>query len=438
MSKVSNILFWAIISAAFIGPGTITTAASAGAGFGYSLLWALVFSVIACIVLQEASARLRIATDKNLGEVLNAYFKDKKRGKSITFLVLGSIIFGCAAYETGNILGAVSGGMLVMNINPVVCTAGIGVAAGLLLWFGSTERIAQIMGVVVAFMGVCFLGTAIVLQPPAGEILSGSFVPSFPDNAEVIILGLIGTTVVPYNLFLGSGLAHKQSMSEMRFSLSLAIILGGIVSVAVLVVGASISGDFSFENLASALQLQLGDWAVYLLGFGLLAAGFSSALTAPLAAAITAKSIGTGDHWRTNGRGYRLTWGVVLAAGILLGMLQVQPVPAIILAQALNGIILPVVAVFLLLMVNNAGILGPVHLNSTLHNLLMSGVVFVTILLGVRNVLNVLIRLSDLKNIDQQWMLGLAVLVSLICFWPLYRRIKQLRDPGTSSDDKRI
>lgn len=291
-NKLTDIFFWGIISVAFIGPGTITTAASAGAGFGYSLLWALIFSTVACIVLQEASARLRLATGDNLGEILRSYFMSRKGGSSIIFMVLGSIIFGCAAYETGNILGAVAGGALVMDVHPAVFTLAIGGAAAVLLWFGSTRQIARIMGVIVAFMGICFLGTAIILQPSPGAIFSGGLLPSFPANSEVIILGLIGTTVVPYNLFLGSGLAHKQSLSEMRWSLSLAIILGGAVSAAVLIVGASISGTFSFERLADALQL--GEWAVYLLGGGLLAAGFSSALTAPLAAAITAKSMGEG------------------------------------------------------------------------------------------------------------------------------------------------
>jgi Mn2+/Fe2+ NRAMP family transporter len=427
--KLTNIFFWGIISAAFIGPGTITTAASAGAGFGYSLLWALVFSTVACIVLQEASARLRLATGNNLGEVLRAYFGQKKRGTAIVLLLLGSIIFGCAAYETGNILGAVAGGMLMFNISPVVYTLVIGSAAGLLLWFGSTRLIAQIMGVMVALMGICFLGTAFILQPPIDEILSGSLIPSFPKNSEIIILGLIGTTVVPYNLFLGSGLAHKQSLSEMRWSLSLAIILGGIVSAAVLVVGASISGTFSFERLAGTLQLQLGDWAVYLLGFGLLGAGFSSALTAPLAAAITAKSLGSeaDPKWKSTGAAYRVVWGAVLLTGILFGISNVQPVPAIILAQALNGIILPVVAIFLLLMANNARLLDNNHINSTGYNLLMSAVVFVTILLGVRNVIKAVVRVSDVKGIGEEWMIGLAVMISLGCLWPMYRAIKRLR-----------
>jgi Mn2+/Fe2+ NRAMP family transporter len=349
-------------------------------------------------------------------------------------LVLGSVIFGCAAYETGNILGAVAGGALVMQVHPAIFTLAIGGVAAVLLWFGSTRQIAQIMGVIVAFMGICFVGTAIILQPSAGAILSGSLIPSFPADSEVIILGLIGTTVVPYNLFLGSGMTHKQSLSEMRWSLSLAILLGGMVSAAVLIVGASISGAFSFERLADALQLQLGDWAIYLLGFGLLGAGLSSALTAPLGAAIAAKSLWAGKDeeaeadWNKNETGYRLTWGIVLLTGILFGVLDVQPVPAIILAQALNGIILPLVAIFLLLMANNRQLLSLESINGPVYNGLMGVVVFVTVLLGMRNVFNVLIRLSGIELQGQKWVLGAAVVLSMLCFWPLYKKIGELRN----------
>ena len=70
MKRLASILVWSAISAAFIGPGTVTTAARAGAGFGLALLWAVVFSTAACFLLQEASARVTIATGRPLGQVI--------------------------------------------------------------------------------------------------------------------------------------------------------------------------------------------------------------------------------------------------------------------------------------------------------------------------------------------------------------------------------
>ena len=107
--RILNILFWSVISAAFIGPGTITTASRAGAEFGFSLLWALVFSTIACLVLQEAVARITIYSGRSLGEAIYIRYKKSSSQTVILVLIIGAIILGSAAYETGNILGAVAG-----------------------------------------------------------------------------------------------------------------------------------------------------------------------------------------------------------------------------------------------------------------------------------------------------------------------------------------
>jgi len=107
--RLLNILFWSVISAAFIGPGTVTTAASSGASYGSALLWALLFSTLACLFLQEASARISIVTGKNLGESIYAYFENSRLKTPVLLLVLGAILVGAAAYEMGNLLGAVEG-----------------------------------------------------------------------------------------------------------------------------------------------------------------------------------------------------------------------------------------------------------------------------------------------------------------------------------------
>jgi Mn2+/Fe2+ NRAMP family transporter len=433
-SRFLNILFWSVLAAAFIGPGTVTTAASAGTGFGYSLVWALVFSTFACVVLQEASARLTLVSGKNLGQSLKIFFGESTVGRFLIVLVPFSIIFGCAAYETGNILGGVAGIVLSFESANLWGTLLLGGAAALLLWFGSTKIIAQLMGGIVALMGVCFLTTAFIIGPEWGELFKGSFIPSFPPGSELIILGLIGTTVVPYNLFLGSGLSHKQNLKEMRVNLSLAIILGGIVSIAVLIVGTSIVENFSFELLSAKLEQQLGSWAGNLLAIGLMAAGFSSALTAPLAAAITAKSIWGKDlngevesKWRDNGIYYRMVWGIVILIGVLFGVMQVKPIPAIILAQALNGVILPFIAVFLLLMANNVQLLGSKHINSARYNWAMGIVVFITITIGVTNILKALSNLFYPDLVNENFTMIITVIIAIALIWPATVKIKSLR-----------
>lgn len=435
--RLLNILFWSILSAAFIGPGTVTTAASAGAEFGYGIVWALTFSIIACIVLQESSARLTLATGHNLGESIRNHFSGRPLGNVVTVTVVGSIILGCAAYEAGNILGAVEGFRLTFGVSSVWYTLVSGLAAGLLLWFGTTRIVAHVLGVVVAFMGVCFLTTAILLDPPVMELLQGGVIPQFPTGSGLLILALIGTTVVPYNLFLGSGVSEGQTIKEMRFSLPIAILLGGIISLSVLVVGAAMADAFTFQKLADQLVQQLGPWAVYLLGFGLYAAGFSSAITASMAAAITAKGLAPEEKqdpdWSEDGTKYRLVWGSVLVIGVGFGVAQVQPVPAIILAQALNGVILPVVAIYLLLMVNSATELGPEMINSPRYNVLMGLVVFITIILGVTNLLKALNNLFAAPLVGSTTILGLSIGVALLLAWPIVSEVRHLRDRETAS-----
>lgn len=428
--RILNILFWSVLSAAFIGPGTITTAASAGTGYGYTLLWALLFSTVACIVLQEAAARLTIASGRNLGEAIYHRFKKSIPGKALIYLILIAILLGCAAYEAGNILGAVAGASLLLDQSTVTLTLFIGVFAVLLMWFGSSKLIAQTLGVVVAVMGICFVSTAVIMNPSLGELFTGLAIPKMPDGSELLVIGLIGTTVVPYNLFLGSGIKHTQNLKEMRVSLTAAILLGGIVSMAVLVVGSSISGSFSYEALAGTLSGNLGTWAAAFFGIGLCAAGISSALTAPLAAALTAQSIlgnQNPNRWSEKGHYFRSTWMAVLLAGILFGVLQVQPIPAIILAQALNGIILPVVAIFLMLMVNDAGVLKPKHINSPATNLVTGLVVFTAIIIGVTNIIKALDRTLNITILDESVVFSISVVFALIIFWPVIKATNRYR-----------
>ena len=98
-----------IIAAAFIGPGTVTTASLAGAQFGFHLVWALVFSVLATIVLQDMAVRLGFATGKGMSEALHHQFRLPWIKYPLVLLVVGAIGVGNAAYESGNLTGAALG-----------------------------------------------------------------------------------------------------------------------------------------------------------------------------------------------------------------------------------------------------------------------------------------------------------------------------------------
>ena len=393
--RLVAVLVWSVIAAAFIGPGTVTTCAAAGVEHRYALLWALAFSTVATLVLQEASARLAVVSGRDLAAALRERAGAGGPGVGaalVLLLVLGAVVVGCAAYEAGNILGAVAGAALAVALPAPLLTIAIVALAAALLAAGSPRRVALLLSALVAVMGVAFLVTAVLLSPPAVELLTGLVVPSLPAGSGLLVLGLVGTTVVPYNLFLGSGLARGQALAEIRFGLAVAVLLGGVISMGIVVVGAAVPGPFGFPALAAVLARRLGAWAGGLFAWGLFAAGLSSAVTAPLAAALTARGLfarsdaAGGEvegRWRDRGWRFRAVWIGVLATGLGFGLSGIRPVPVILLAQALNGVLLPVAALFLLLAVNDRRLVGVRGLNGPLSNTAMAAVVFVTLVLGL-------------------------------------------------------
>ena len=106
---INNIGPGPLLAAAFIGPGTVTLCSIAGLQFGYELLWALVLSIIATVILQEMSARIGIISKKNIAELIKEEITNSNLKKIVIFLILSAIVIGSAAYEAGNISGGVLG-----------------------------------------------------------------------------------------------------------------------------------------------------------------------------------------------------------------------------------------------------------------------------------------------------------------------------------------
>ncbi len=419
-SRILNVLFWSVISAAFIGPGTVTTATKAGAYFHFDLLWALAFSTIACILLQEASARITIHSKMNLAKAIAKQFENRPTKSLVLFLVIGAIVLGSAAYETGNILGSMAGLGLMLDVPQYILVTAIGILAFIALSLRSVQTIAKVMGGVVFLMGIAFITTAILLKPSASDILKGIFIPTVPasSGAGLLILGIIGTTVVPYDLFLGSGVLDKsQEIKEMRFGLTTAIILGGLISMAIMTVGTVIEGEFTYDALVVALSEKIGQYAVYVFGFGMFAAGFSSSITAPLVSSITAKSFfeeKSESKWKTQGQYYKMVYIGVLIIGLGFGYAQVEPIPAIILAQALNGLILPFISVFLIYVINDPVLMGKGKTNGWLSNILLGIITWVTMVLGAISVVESISKAFELNLTDSNRFIVIIALISLI------------------------
>lgn len=391
-----------IVAAAFIGPGTVTTATLAGARYGVTLLWALLFATVATIVLQEMSARLGLATGSGLGQALRRVGGPPWLGIMLASLAAVAVIGGAAAYEAGNLTGAALGTESVTGVPLRVWVGVTTVLAGMLLWTGQYRLVERVLAVCVAVMGVVFLTTAILVAPRLGDLLQGVFVPRLPgssestrfflSNSEFTALALVGTTIVPYNLFLHAAAVNQRwsnvrDLPAARWDLILAIGLGGIVSAAVVVTAsAALNGTEVRSAGEMAIQLEplLGPWAGHAFAIGYAAAGISSAITAPLAGAYTLlDTLGRGPDVRQVGA--RAVWLGCILVGAGAALVGMRPVPLIFVAQIINGLVLPIVAVVLLIAMNDKRRLGA-HVNGWRGNVAGGAVVILCTLLGARAV----------------------------------------------------
>ena len=385
-----------LVAAAFIGPGTLTTCTIVGVETSYSLLWAMLFSVLATIFLQEMSARLGFVTQEGLGEAFNKQFKKGVSRYVVFFLIISAILVGNAAYEAGNIAGGILGLELVIgefNLWPLILGAG----CFLLLYIGNYQWIERILIALVLVMSISFLLTAIVVQPDITAILKG-FIPTRIEGENLLlIMALIGTTVVPYNLFLHASTISKKwkkgdSLKDLRIENATSIILGGLISTFIIITAAS-SGNVvqevtSAKDLAIQLEPLFGSAAKWLMGIGLIAAGVSSALTAPLAAAYTAKGIFNWEDDESNVK-FRIIWIIILLIGIMVAFSGVRLVTIIKFAQIANGIVLPLMVIYLLYLCNSSVVMGRFR-NGRVINFMGCLVIIITLLLSLKTIIGII------------------------------------------------
>jgi Mn2+/Fe2+ NRAMP family transporter len=386
-----------LITAAFIGPGTVTVCTLAGIRFDFTLLWALALSVIATVFLQELSGRLGIITRMDLSQLVRNKTATKWSRYSIMALILLAIGIGNAAYQSGNITGTYLGlGIFIdlptWNLGPFTIQSGnllIGIFAAALLWTGNYKRLERILVGLVILMSIAFSIAAALTKPNLSALLQG-FVPSFSSEKLPTIVALIGTTVVPYNLFLYASLVQKQWTKEeelpsMRRDLWISIVLGGIVSMAILVAGVAnpVQELETAQDIAKGLTGVFGAFGTYLMGFGLLAAGLTSSLTAPLAAGLVICGI-LGWNQNIQSTSMRASMGTILFLGILFSSFGIKPVTLITLAQLANGILLPLISGWLLWLSTKKDLLGA-------HALGFKGILFgifiwaITLVLGIKS-----------------------------------------------------
>lgn len=403
LRALKNIGPGALITAAFIGPGTLTVCTIAGVNFGYEILWALLISIVATIVLQEMAARLGVVTQKGLTTAVREELTNPLFRFFALALIVSAIIIGNAAYEAGNISGSVLGlSTLISETNIInekdipfnLISLFVGIIAFLILYIGSYKFLEKLLTLLVILMSIAFITTAVLTKPDWLALVKGMFRVNINSENLLTVMALVGTTVVPYNLFLHSSLVSQRwksaaDLAEVRTDAYVSIIFGGLVSMAIVVCASEVqnSNINNAADLALGLEPLLGSYAKYFLALGLFAAGITSAIAAPLAAAYVACGC---MGWSTEMRSFkfRLVWMFILLVGVLISSLNIKLIDIINFAQIANGMLLPVIAIFLVWIMNKKNVLGE-FVNTKFQNVLGVLIILFTMFLGAKSLVTV-------------------------------------------------
>jgi len=383
----------AMVAAAFIGPGTVTTASVAGASSGIALLWAVAFSVFATLTLQELSLRTALATQKDLATLVRDLGRGAWWGSLLVLLVILAIGGGNAAYQSGNLSGAGIGLSAALPIDFAQVVVVAAALAGLLILFDRYRWLERLLVLLVALMAVLFSGLALLLLPLLLAQSPERLIPTLSSDDLTTALALIGTTVVPYNLFLHatavrrrwSGESVETALRGARQESMLAILIGGGITCAIMVVASALLSPEAevgvLPALMTAIDRHFPGGGTLAVGFGLFAAGLSSAIAAPVAAGwAVCGALG----WSTDpgSRGFKAVALAVLLAGTLFAVVTSRPTALIVTAQVANALLLPVIALVLVVLANSRLMPQPFR-NGRTGNLLALAVLAIVLLLAL-------------------------------------------------------
>ena len=388
-----------VVAAAFIGPGTITMCSIAGAQFKYGLIWALIVSILLTMFIQLMAIRIGLTTKNTLSNLIKDQFQNGLLKYTSILLIISAIFIGNSAYEAGNISGAVMGFELLfgdsfqfnqINIFSILS----GMLALPLIIFGNNKVLEKILIILVLIMSFSFVFTVFIVGVDFKLLFSSSSFFSFPADSILTIAGLIGTTVVPYNIFLHVALVNNRwkSSKDLKFAnfdTIVSISIGGLISLCILLTAAGLNNTdiLNAVDLANNLEPLYGNFSKYVIAIGLLSAGLTSSITAPIAAAyVVCGCFG----FSTNRKSilFKIIAVIVLLIGVIFSSIGISPIEIIKFAQVTNGILLPLIVIFLLFLANNTRLLKN-KTNNHFQNILGLIVIGFCLLLCYRSIAKV-------------------------------------------------
>jgi manganese transport protein len=277
-----------IAAVAYIDPGNFATNIAGGAKYGYLLLWVVLSANLMAMLVQTLSAKLGIATGRNLPETCRDNFS---RPVSIGLWIQAEAI--AMATDLAEVLGAALGLHLLfgMPLFPAGLLAGAGAFGILALQRYGFRRLEAVIAGMVGVIVVAFAFEVILAKPDPGEIATHVFVPRFDGSESVLIAaGILGATVMPHVVYLHSALTQNRIVGRNesekrriqrfeRIDVIIAMTIAGFVNMSMLAIAAAVFfglGIESIEDAYSSFDSELGTGAAVLFGIALLASGFSS------------------------------------------------------------------------------------------------------------------------------------------------------------------
>ena len=280
-----------IACVAYMDPGNFATNISGGSQFGFTLVWVIVASNLMAMLIQTLSAKLGIATGRNLPEVCRERFS---RRTSIGLWIQAELI--AMATDLAEFLGAAVGIKLLLGIAlfPAAVITGVITFLILALQRYGFRPLEAVIAAFVAVIGVCYLGELWFAHPPLATVAKHAVVPDFAGNESVLLaVGILGATVMPHVIYLHSALTQQRIVPQndeeartlykyTRIDVLIAMAIAGLINMAMLVVAATVffgSGLTNIESLEGAhrtLEPILGGASSVLFALALTASGLSS------------------------------------------------------------------------------------------------------------------------------------------------------------------
>jgi Mn2+/Fe2+ NRAMP family transporter len=388
------------VIAAILGPGMITsnvdndaggiyTYSVCGARYGYRLLWILLPVTVALVVVQEMCARMGTVTGKGLADLIREEF-----GLRITFLLMMLLLLtnlGNAAADFAGLASATE----VLGISRWVSVPLGAAAIWWLIVFG-TYRSAERIFLIACLVYFAYPISAFLAKPDWAEAVKGTLTPSIPADLPgfAMVVGIVGTTIAPWmQFYLQSSVVENEARISDYRRVRLDVILGSIVAVVVaffIVVAcaatlhrAGVSEILSGADAAEALAPLAGAAAKSLFAFGLVVASLFAACILPLSTAYSVceglgLEAGVNRRFKEAPEFYWLYTGIiVMSAGMIL-MPGVPLLNIILTSQVLNGLLLPVILVFMALLINRRELMGE-HVNGPVYDLVTWGTTLVLV-----------------------------------------------------------